>query len=206
MDAYIKKPSLIVCAFVLACNYSSIACGAILSYEFSDPVGDATRDHGTDVNRILTIFDNSTGNYTITLFTIPDKPFEDWFRINLNMANPDTDEYTVEQSYFFDNANDFDNYLVSTTVELTGNDPSLLFWEAGDRVVLSSEPFGIATGMEPHIFSSGMTDYSTFWEVSSDAFSLTDVAIIHAVPIPASIWIFGSGLVGLVGFARRKKA
>ena len=29
---------------------------------------------------------------------------------------------------------------------------------------------------------------------------------VSAVPIPAAIWLFGSGLIGLVGFARRKKA
>lgn len=27
-----------------------------------------------------------------------------------------------------------------------------------------------------------------------------------AVPIPAAVWLFGSGLIGLAGFARRKKA
>jgi len=29
---------------------------------------------------------------------------------------------------------------------------------------------------------------------------------ISAVPVPSAVWLFGSGLVGLVGFARRKKA
>ena len=28
---------------------------------------------------------------------------------------------------------------------------------------------------------------------------------ISSVPVPAAIWLFGSGLIGLVGFARRKK-
>ena len=27
-----------------------------------------------------------------------------------------------------------------------------------------------------------------------------------AVPVPAAVWLFGSGLLGLVGVARRKKA
>jgi len=29
---------------------------------------------------------------------------------------------------------------------------------------------------------------------------------VSAVPVPAAAWLFGSGLIGLVGFARRKKA
>jgi hypothetical protein len=29
---------------------------------------------------------------------------------------------------------------------------------------------------------------------------------IQAVPVPAAVWLFGSGLVGLIGIARRKKA
>ncbi|VAW58714.1 hypothetical protein MNBD_GAMMA11-773 [hydrothermal vent metagenome] len=31
-------------------------------------------------------------------------------------------------------------------------------------------------------------------------------AIVHAVPVPAAVWLFGSGLLGLAGIARRKKA
>ena len=26
------------------------------------------------------------------------------------------------------------------------------------------------------------------------------------VPVPATVWLFGSGLIGLIGLARRKKA
>ena len=29
---------------------------------------------------------------------------------------------------------------------------------------------------------------------------------VSAVPIPAAVWLFGSGLIGLAGFARGKKA
>jgi len=32
------------------------------------------------------------------------------------------------------------------------------------------------------------------------------VTEVSAVPIPAAVWLFGSGLIGLAGFARRKKA
>jgi len=32
------------------------------------------------------------------------------------------------------------------------------------------------------------------------------VQSLAAVPIPAAVWLFGSGLLGLIGMARRKKA
>jgi len=31
-----------------------------------------------------------------------------------------------------------------------------------------------------------------------------DVQVIPAIPVPAAVWLFGSGLLGLVGIARRK--
>ena len=36
--------------------------------------------------------------------------------------------------------------------------------------------------------------------------ALDNVSVTGVVPVPAAIWLFGSGLLGLVGFARRKKA
>jgi len=36
------------------------------------------------------------------------------------------------------------------------------------------------------------------------AFILGDLTIASPVPIPPAVWLFGSGLIGLVGIARRK--
>ena len=38
-----------------------------------------------------------------------------------------------------------------------------------------------------------------------ESLSFTANATISPVPIPAAIWLFGSGLLGLIGVARRKK-
>ena len=47
------------------------------------------------------------------------------------------------------------------------------------------------------LFFSG-TQYTEIWDVH--------ISEVSAVPIPAAVWLFGSGLIGLVGVARRKKA
>lgn len=40
----------------------------------------------------------------------------------------------------------------------------------------------------------------------NDVFALSHVAAysVSEVPVPAAVWLFGSGLIGLLGFARRK--
>ena len=37
------------------------------------------------------------------------------------------------------------------------------------------------------------------------SFTFTHTMVVNPVPVPAAAWLFGSGLIGLVGFARRKK-
>jgi hypothetical protein len=41
---------------------------------------------------------------------------------------------------------------------------------------------------------------SAIYSIAFDDFSITPV------PVPAAVWLFGSGLIGLIGVARRKKA
>lgn len=40
----------------------------------------------------------------------------------------------------------------------------------------------------------------------SDAYFDNVSMTVNAIPVPAAVWLFGSGLIGLVGMARRKKA
>jgi len=81
------------------------------------------------------------------------------------------------------------------------------FFEIGN-ISLPSETFsdetlpsGAITG--PMLFNLGQFDQSGFsiW-VESAPFRLTQ----DVVPVPAAAWLFGSGLLGLIGIARRKKS
>jgi hypothetical protein len=47
-------------------------------------------------------------------------------------------------------------------------------------------------------FLAGLTDVTLQWELHGSG--------VQIVPIPPAFWLFGSGLMGLVGIARRKKA
>ncbi len=49
--------------------------------------------------------------------------------------------------------------------------------------------------------------YSSTWPSPTVTAELwVDNVNVPAVPIPAAIWLFGSGLIGLIGIARLKKA
>lgn len=68
---------------------------------------------------------------------------------------------------------------------------------------------GIANriGISGNMFSLNTADFSVN--------DITDVTLptaggawvsVSTVPVPAAVWLFGSGLICLIGFARRKKA
>ena len=77
-------------------------------------------------------------------------------------------------------------------------------WQVATRT--SSSALGMSTGDAQYYNLS-------FGGVSADAFRITlngDQISLHevkisSVPIPAAIWLFGSGLISLIGIARRKK-
>ena len=48
-----------------------------------------------------------------------------------------------------------------------------------------------------------LEDFSDFTGRSFDVYRLSHIS---AVPVPAAVWLFGTALIGLVGFSKRRKA
>jgi hypothetical protein len=70
---------------------------------------------------------------------------------------------------------------------------------AQDTISFASDNFNAPSVDNPGLFSQFDDEtlrYNT-WPIASFQ--------VSAVPIPAAVWLFGSGLLGLVGMARRKK-
>ena len=64
--------------------------------------------------------------------------------------------------------------------------------------------FGNSGGITSfELFESGSETLISSWDLTSES---GEFGFYSAVPIPAAVWLFGSGLLGLVGLARRKKA
>jgi len=98
-----------------------------------------------------------------------------------------------------------------------GNDA----WDTGTFTVNAQNPLLIVLG------NGGNTDYAWYlftgysgtqsgtWDTTNlypapgmggGGKDLSNIAAYTVVPVPAAVWLFGSGLLGLVGVARRKRA
>lgn len=63
----------------------------------------------------------------------------------------------------------------------------------------------LSTGIGDNSGIYGQINLFTDTDAGGIGISLRDVSV-NAVPVPAAVWLFGSGLIGLIGIARRKKA
>ena len=67
--------------------------------------------------------------------------------------------------------------------------------------------FGSCDGVGLVSFMLGSDgSWSIFGEAPFDEGSGGQLAAVGAVPVPAAAWLFGSGLIGLMGFVRRRKS
>lgn len=99
----------------------------------------------------------------------------------------------------------FYTVLGNTVVSLSNTGPfsnvqSFNYWSATEFAPGASDAwyFGMDTGFQ-HITADYVNYYA--WAVQSGDFGVA----VSAVPIPAAVWLFGSGLIGLIGVARRRK-
>jgi len=66
----------------------------------------------------------------------------------------------------------------------------------------------VYAGTNPHLFTSdaGTDSFTGSQDDSStNIFGVWHTFTLTPVPVPAAVWLFGSGLLGLAGVARRKK-
>ena len=83
-------------------------------------------------------------------------------------------------------------------------------WDAaGDSIDIDGSGIrgiGMVDGAFPTFNANFNTDTALSGASAAENYLLQPGAAVAAVPVPAAVWLFGSGLLGLVGVARRKKA
>ena len=59
-------------------------------------------------------------------------------------------------------------------------------------------------GLDPIIYLDGLLDDFRIYDTALTAAEVS--AMVSPVPIPAALWLFGTGILGLIGFSKRKAA
>lgn len=123
---------------------------------------------------------------------------------------------TISKSYEFDGyftANDITGEVLesdSLPFDLTYYDGSQIF-----KIYYDFDKFATYLGLsylEKNLLEPFLTfldtdlavtvDFLNF-KVGTDCCNLSNTLTVNPVPVPAAVWLFGSGLLGLVGFRRR---
>ena len=109
----------------------------------------------------------------------------------------------------------FDNFTIDNTNStlsnsLSGNVPftttSSSPFDAGDGFLLATYDLDTSIFLNISVGGVNLVQGSlTGCTGSCQALALGSWTRTSAVPVPAAVWLFGSGLVGLMGVARRKK-
>ena len=100
----------------------------------------------------------------------------------------------------------YDNIGLVNSLNLDLND-TVYFMAQYDIFGTETDLFDISRislGVSASQYSSGTGIWNEESEIEQYATSV--IPALEPVPVPAAVWLFGSGLVALVGFARRKKA
>ena len=160
-----------------------------------------------DTNRLISASDNSGNGTSYGTASLNAAYF---LNINVGAGNYD---HTILSRSIGNSLNCVNPYSACLTTS-TDSFPSvngtinLLAW-------YNPEDFMIANiGFQSHQRTSAYIE-NCYWDCFARSTLSSDTTLtisyvyedqVSTVPVPAAVWLFGSGLIGLVGFARRKKA
>jgi hypothetical protein len=135
----------------------------------------------------------------------------------------DGTQINIEQGILFDASGQplrFDTPATSADNSAEICDPScdniileragLTLWDDDDFDIVFLNDSTITTLAAATVDGDAFTPFNGEWTFNPfDSISDTSTNsfyLIQAVPIPPAVWLFGSGLIGLIGVTRRKKA
>lgn len=133
---------------------SQTAKASDLMVSFADPVGDSTSS--IDATRMVVVFDPATGDFKATFTATNAQPFQEDFRININLFNQSKLPFN---SIFNSAGNDYNFANGRTKVIIRGNNANLKFWMPGDVVTTNTDASG---GVNPPGIVFYRTSVSSF--------------------------------------------
>jgi hypothetical protein len=143
---------------------------------FAPTDGDLNFLFGDLQGATLAMFDDSDQTYAGSSLTIPVPSIVGIF----GPTNPGGDYLAT-------------NSLGDTPLVLTGSNQFILGLFVGGQWLADSS-----------VQSNGANSYTVNFDNGGSVLSI-DLQVISAIPIPGAIWLFGSGLVALVGLQKRGK-
>lgn len=202
----ILKIVLIVSALILSNNANSaIVYNESISGDFSD----ALWNYQTQSVTLETGINSITGSMFVELN---------------NLGSPDGKDLDVVSFYITEGLYISDITLISSinydsTLGSNGTWRSdIEFYNIDSGYNLINIADNLFLGGTENLFSGNLPLYSnnymlsfnhnwiTYDTTASYTYLITVDGAVATVPVPAAVWLFGSGLIGLVVFARRKKA
>ena len=138
----------------------------------------------TDFNGDITASVNSFSSFDGVNLLTENNSYNYYFAIHTDSAGN-----LLEWDFFADTATDFD--------------------EEGDRSTFVTSKYIIGLGSEEYAFTEECYLYTLgncYGVHYYDAAVNNDPGTWAVVPVPPAIWLFGSGMLGLFGITRRKKA
>ena len=167
----------------------------------------ANASHGAVISQISGLYIGGTVNATYDVTFHPEKSFNDlWDDDNDGTFGGGSSVFSAAPTFWQDS--DSGGIYAADAIIAHLN-------STGDTTVGTGQNF-----LVPYNTSTGnltsLSDTITSFDKGGQAVQFLDNSIFStapyvsftptAVPVPAAVWLFGSGLIGLAGMARRKKA